>query len=107
MLLLLIFVLAFHTAQAGEYDELTISCNRSFDVIKQYREASPRPTTPPIPHFLRPLVDLYSRPVAVPAATVLSSSSTPLPHESITPKPLYITASTPKALALAAPCFIT
>jgi hypothetical protein len=52
-------------------------------------------------------VDLYSKPVAVAAASVLSSSSLPLPHDNKTPNPLYITASTPRVLAVADPCFIT
>lgn len=36
--------------------------------------------------------DLYNKPVAVPAAMVFTSSSTPLTQENITPNPLYITA---------------
>lgn len=82
-------------------------CSLSRAVHKQYMEARPSPTAPPIPHFLTPAVDLYSKPVAVAAVSVLSSSSLPLPHDSKTPNPLYITASTPRVLAVADPCFIT
>lgn len=67
----------------------------------------PKPTPPPIAHRLRPAVDLYMSPVAVPANIVLIWSSSPRAYCNRTPKPEYITVNAPNVFAVAVPCFTT
>ena len=81
--------------------------NLSLEVTAQYTAPRANPINPPFAQLRSPDVDLKRSPVAVEAANVLSSSSSPRSHESVTPNPLYMTATTPRELAERAPCFIT
>uniref|UniRef100_A0AAG5DB18 Uncharacterized protein n=1 Tax=Anopheles atroparvus TaxID=41427 RepID=A0AAG5DB18_ANOAO len=91
------------------YDLRSLSFLDPTPVIFQstYRDVSASPIPPPIAHFRRPAVDLYSNPVAPPAAIVLKSSSSPRAYCRTTPNAEYMTAIVPKVFAVAAPCFIT
>lgn len=72
----------------------------------QYKDVTAKPTPPPMAHRLSPAVDLYNRPVAVPANTVFASSSSPRANCSSTPNAEYITVMQPSVFAVAEPCFI-
>lgn len=72
----------------------------------QYKDVTAKPTPPPMAHRLSPAVDLYNKPVAVPANTVFASSSSPRANCSSTPNAEYITVMQPSVFAVAEPCFI-